>query len=377
MLHQLIAQLRHDLQLPRCLQIVGYLRQMDVFTEAELRLKFLQARNTWLQESLDSIPTNDGNSSFIWGFNLDLFLPASHHLNKTIEITRINLFSIINQYRAIFNDDEHSPMNAARNKDVNENLIFYSWLQEKISAFLTTLKSDLKHGGGVLSIDSIMSQCMYFGLSFSRVGCDFRVLMIPIFTETILELFSRSVAAATRDFEKNMERFTLINKNCPTVTWHSTTDVNSLQPPEKLLEFYPLAEYCNQILGGLNEMRLCAPFAIIPQVFEALEASLGAVSRTIFVFYGQEQQAFSPAAKEAFGRLCVCFADELVPYFQRCLDVLFSPAKIAQNLGVSVQTLQGSGFAVLDRNAIIQAVSHLLPVKIDPMSQEITEHSTT
>lgn len=61
MLVQLVAQLRMDLQLPKCLQIVGYLRRMQAFGNKELKLKFLQARDAWLTSCLDAIPTTDGN----------------------------------------------------------------------------------------------------------------------------------------------------------------------------------------------------------------------------------------------------------------------------------------------------------------------------
>jgi conserved oligomeric Golgi complex subunit 8 len=60
MLVQLLAQLRTDLQLPRCLQVVGYLRRMQAFTTPELKLKFLQARDSWLKDILNSIPRQDG-----------------------------------------------------------------------------------------------------------------------------------------------------------------------------------------------------------------------------------------------------------------------------------------------------------------------------
>lgn len=59
-IQKLLAQLRSDIQLPKCLQAVGYLRCMNIFTEAELRLKFLQTRDTWLQSLLDEIPKDKG-----------------------------------------------------------------------------------------------------------------------------------------------------------------------------------------------------------------------------------------------------------------------------------------------------------------------------
>lgn len=60
MLIQLVAQLRTDLQLPKCLQIVGFLRRMQAFGTNELKLKFLQARDAWLTNSLKAIPVEDG-----------------------------------------------------------------------------------------------------------------------------------------------------------------------------------------------------------------------------------------------------------------------------------------------------------------------------
>lgn len=72
-----------------------------------------------------------------------------------------------------------------------------------------TLEQDLP---GVTSIDSILGQCTYFGLSFGRVGVDFTGRMCDIFVRVIGEKFESSVRKTTKKFEKDMESFTLINK---------------------------------------------------------------------------------------------------------------------------------------------------------------------
>lgn len=85
----------------------------------------------------------------------------------------------------------------------------YNLRDFQIHQFLTTLEQDLP---GVTSIDSILGQCTYFGLSFSRVGADFTSRMSHIFISEIGNKFETTVRRATRKFEKDMETFTLINK---------------------------------------------------------------------------------------------------------------------------------------------------------------------
>lgn len=207
---------------------------------------------------------------------------------------------------------------------------------------------------------------MYFGLSFSRVGCDFRVPMIPIFTKAIFNKFERRIFEATRAFETNMEKFTLINKSHPAVPWKSKNS-DPIHPPDSLLEFYPLAEYLNQVLTALNELKLCAPISLIKGVFSTFNDSLVVVAKGILVLYGQEQQAFSSNSREAFTRLCTSFADDLVPYVQKCLSVIFPLSSVASHIGVSVQYLQQEKVGHLDKNSVIEPIRHLLPARIEPV----------
>lgn len=127
----------------------------------------------------------------------------------------------------MFNDDDSSAIN--QDPFVNEASIFYHWLEEKVnvlcewitwnlrkiyydfqvSKFLATLEHDLPE---VTSIDSILGQCTYFGLSFGRVGVDFMGRISDIFIRVVQEKFEMSIRRATKTLSKNMETFTLINK---------------------------------------------------------------------------------------------------------------------------------------------------------------------
>ncbi|XP_044315724.1 conserved oligomeric Golgi complex subunit 8 [Drosophila rhopaloa] len=359
MLVQLVSQLRTDLQLPKCLQIVGYLRRMQAFGDNELRLKFLQARDAWLTSCLEAIPTGD----------------AQQHLSKTIEITRINLFNIITQYRAIFQEEEGSSKNQSSLRPLqgvscNGDRLFQAWLHNKINDFLETLERDLQLGVG--SVETVLGQCMYFGLSFSRVGADFRALMAPIFVGVIRRRFESSVAQVNEQFERELERFTLINK----VALHSHArkqvdpEQESYAPPETLLDFYPLAALCNGYLSALNELRLCAPLALATDVTRCLQHSLQQAAQRVLAFYRQEQQAFAGSEREAFVRLCSCLAYDLVPYVQRCIHGVFPPQSLTVHLGISLLQLEQQQLTYLQQAHILEPLKHLLPIKALVQPQE-------
>lgn len=349
MLNQLLQQLRSNAQLPVCLRVIGYLRRMDVFTEAELRVKFLQARGTWLNSILSAIPEDD----------------AYFHITKTVEACRVHLFDIITQYRAIFSDEDPLVPSVGGQVVVNEGAIFHGWVVQKVAEFLETLERDLQRGVGG-RLDSLLGQCMYFGLSFSRVGADFRGQLAPMFQRVAGDTFRRALQEAVEKFQEDMNMYTLIalpsvlGGTIPPVV--PSTQPGTLQPPMSLLDFQPLACFLNNILTAFNDLRLCCPVGLAQDVTGSLEDALKMVTRQIVVFHRAEESAFSSREKELFVQFCCAYAEDLLPFLNRCLQVLFPPAQIALILGVPPTQLHKYGsLGCIDLPSVLQPLEFVLP----------------
>ncbi|XP_057375009.1 conserved oligomeric Golgi complex subunit 8-like [Daphnia carinata] len=348
MLSQLIAQLRMPAQLPHCLKVVGYLRRMGVFSEEEIRLKFLQARDSWFKSTLEEIPKED----------------AYQHILKTVELSRVHLFDIATQYRAIFTDEDPLVL-ANQDPNTNESAIYYSWLIQKITEFLAALQSDLPKVSPS-SLESVFGQCMYFGLSFGRIGSDFRSLLVPLFSQVVYDRFVHSANKSEAQFAEAMANFSLTRTNSLgsnasySYIQSAPSSADQIQPPYSLLKFSPLAELCNGLIAAFNELRICAPVQLVNLVVRKLEQTLRNCSQIVADFHRQEMGAFTANEELEFTKCLQLYRTEFMLYIQKILQIMFSPALISAQTGYTTGEIVKQELCNLNKSFILDPIDHLL-----------------
>lgn len=164
---------------------------------------------------------------------------AYSQVSRLVEQTRVLLFDLITQYRAVFSDAgaggsgmepqvEHEigqPIRGANAQGVpHENAFLQLWLYEKLGGFLQALEralletaaatiasspgerahfalldaqlesldplEQLKRGAPRVRtllprLDALVLQCMYFALSLARIGCDIRPQLHGLFERAL------------------------------------------------------------------------------------------------------------------------------------------------------------------------------------------------
>ena len=56
---------------------------------------------------------------------------AYHHISKVVEASRVHLFDIVTQYRAIFTDDDLL-LTASSDDRPNDSILFHGWVVQKV-----------------------------------------------------------------------------------------------------------------------------------------------------------------------------------------------------------------------------------------------------
>ncbi|XP_075204521.1 conserved oligomeric Golgi complex subunit 8-like [Anomaloglossus baeobatrachus] len=137
-----------------------------------------------------------------------------------------------------------------------------------------------------------------------------------------------------------------------------------------LVHWYQALHRCSyhpfvQILAvAFNDLRLCCPVALTEEVTITLQDALEKVVKSILTFHRAEDAAFSPQERELFIQFCTVFLEDLTPYLNRCLQVLFPPAQRAQILGVAPSHLSRYGnLGSINVVPLHEALEGLLPQK--------------
>ena len=352
MLSRLIGSLREQISLPECLRVVGFLRRLCVYTEVELRIKFLKSRDIWLFTEIDVVEQED---------------PFSF-LSKIIEICRVHVFDIITQYRAVFSDDlpdsrvpnltgsAHSlngmgpgelgaaADGAAEQGGENIKTVLTSWANQKISWFVRLLTDQLDKMGDGSSINSLLNQCMYFGMSMGRVGMDFRNVFANVFSKRILQLYLTRMEDGVMGFTESLEshqalqlskslvHVPVVKKDSHEASLNASSSqmmgsgaVGSpgFEPPAGLMSHPSLAVLCNEYLGALNELGQCAPASLAFPIAETTAVSLANVSKCIEKYSISNQHQLGADDIEVFTKFCHVFTAELVPHIIKCTTCVY------------------------------------------------------
>ncbi|KAI5644328.1 dor1-like family domain-containing protein [Phthorimaea operculella] len=365
-LYHLFNQLRYDLPLPQCLQILGYLRRANtVYRSTEddhnalqsstgnkmsggitdgLHLHFLKARNAWFEKALEDANNTESSERL---------------LRRIVELHRIHLFNVLTQHKSIFLSDAQE--SKVREDELSGTSALSCWLKQKVEVLAEILNTNLPKEDES-SFESLLNQCMYLCLSFGRVGADMRCVLTPLFRNNVLAQFHSGIEKADNHFENQMKSYKVPSiKNVARPVSENAAN----GPPENLLDYYPLAEYCNGMLTVLNSLRVTAPLNIVKEVYSTFRLSFEKSVQVLTGYYHREQQAFTDVERQNFVGLCVCYTEDLVPYITKCLSQSFPSTQVAELLGVTLTVLQESKILYIDQVSICEPLNSITGLAIN------------
>ncbi|KAI9487885.1 MAG: oligomeric Golgi complex subunit 8, partial [Benjaminiella poitrasii] len=155
MLVQLISHLRKSIRLAAAMNVVGFLRRMDIFeSETELRMVFLRCRHDFLQQRLARIRRDVSEDA------RQRSLDAFEYLKRFIDVMREQMFEIGTQYISIFSNEQST--------------LLPDYMVQVIELIRTTLNTYLPMIEDTSSLSSVLTQLQYCGMSLGRIGLDFR-----------------------------------------------------------------------------------------------------------------------------------------------------------------------------------------------------------
>ncbi|KAF8070905.1 COG8 [Scenedesmus sp. PABB004] len=330
MLGQLLARLRTNIQLPECLRVIGYLRRMAAFPEAELRLHFLRCREDWLSALIGELDDSD-----------------SYEFAKQLtDVHRLHLFDVVMQYRAIFFDAAPAQQPDGGGGGVREGGVLFTWVQHRVVRYVSALTAALPGVEEGTNLASVLEHATYACSSLARVGLDFSGLLAPLFQLAALRLFSAKLGVAVDAFHARLDAHKWVAM--PSPMFSKAREAQQAQPdgggdgaggagggaagaelapPYALMEHVPLAVFTNGALSALNELRHCALLPLQRPAAALLQGALEQVAGAL-VHY-RHTRALAEGEVPLFAAACRAHADVVATHLAACFAAVFPGAALA------------------------------------------------
>lgn len=254
------------------LQIVNNLIKCGNFTNRDLRLRYLQARDNWFVNACE-----ESSASF----------------DDVVSVYSKGLPMIFTEYKSIFGDSEEESQIGLKFMSSHDNTkegaaIINSWLLLKTSIFISSLEVYLRDINQSASLTPTMigdtiDKCFKLTKWLSTIGFDFSQQLRPLFSRAIIDELKRSIERATVKFETAFT--TTISKSIESLLLPvddeilRISNINSAgKELPKSIEHYPIFKiYCLYIVDSLRWLQTTkdtiSPISLCCETYAALNSS--------------------------------------------------------------------------------------------------------
>jgi len=310
-------------------QIVQLLARCGRFSNRELRLRYLQARDHWFDDECEC---------------------KSDSFDELIQFFSQGLPKIFEEYRMIFgaiasqSPDKYAPV-AYDGFSKDDASIINSWLLLKTSTFLLSLELHLKSLSQSrlltpTSIDDTMKKCFRLTNSLAAIGFDFGCQLRLLFLKSLKDEVSYSIERATLKFETEFTN--ILSKSIESLLLPIDDEilrVSNLKPEEKLpksIEHYPVFKiYCLNIIDSLRWIRATqnsiSSTCLCIDVYKSLNTSLSRVMQAITVMLNTVNNASHPI----LSKVSVLFLTDIMPFIVAYCDIIFPERLVLSAIGLS------------------------------------------
>ena len=194
-----------------------------------------------------------------------------------------------------------------------------------VDAQIEAIRASLQHitSGGELK--QLLEQAIQCGKQLASKGVDVRPILVKIFSDRILELWSQGLAGGYSSFRLCLGNHVWI-KHTEHAREHKYDRVGgSMAPPQVLRQYLPLGYLCNGVLAAFNEYRRCALVSLTPQIHLTLSELLAKCVSDIVAVYAN--QLLDATETEGFLSFVKVTTDDLLPFIARSCDIMLGTTR--------------------------------------------------